>query len=277
MDGKGIIEDDYGPLALIGGGAIENLDGYIYQIEGEYETFTLYSPNREEKISSNQLKNVDAFSTSQIPIAGVFSYNNDVDLNYLIVPFDFAGSIFNYKDEITQLEIDFKPNTDLIAKKNELIQLLGPSFKVETNIEQNKLIFETSQSEKWITTLLLGFIFFLATFNMIASITMLVIEKRENMRTLFALGAKETQLRRIFFYEGLLINGLGLIFGLILGYGVCYLQLEFGLIAMENSHVEFFPIIFKWIDLFLILGITTVFGILAAYLPSRFLIKRIIQ
>lgn len=277
LDGKGIIEDDYGPLALIGGGAIENLDGYIYQIEGEYETFTLYSPNREEKISSNQLKNVDAFSTSQIPIAGVFSYNNDVDLNYLLVPLDFAASIFNYKDEITQLEIDFKPNTDLIAKKNELIQLLGPSFKVETNIEQNKLIFETSQSEKWITTLLLGFIFFLATFNMIASITMLVIEKKENMKTLFALGAKETQLRRIFFYEGLLINGLGLIFGLILGYGVCYLQLEFGLIAMENSHVEFFPITFKWIDLFLILGITTVFGILAAYLPSRFLIKRIIQ
>jgi lipoprotein-releasing system permease protein len=277
LDGKGIIEDDYGPLALIGGGAIENLDGYIYQIEGEYETFTLYSPNREEKISSNQLKNVDAFSTSQIPIAGVFSYNNDVDLNYLLVPLDFAASIFNYKDEITQLEIDFKPNTDLIAKKNELIQLLGPSFKVETNIEQNKLIFETSQSEKWITTLLLGFIFFLATFNMIASITMLVIEKRENMRTLFALGAKETQLRRIFFYEGLLINGLGLIFGLTLGYGVCYLQLEFGLIAMENSHVEYFPITFKWIDLFLILGITTVFGILAAYLPSRFLIKRIIQ
>lgn len=277
LDGKGIIEDDYGPLALIGGGAIENLDGYIYQIEGEYETFTLYSPNREEKISSNQLKNVDAFSTSQIPIAGVFSYNNDVDLNYLLVPLDFAAFIFNYKDEITQLEIDFEPNTDLIAKKNELIQLLGPSFKVETNIEQNKLIFETSQSEKWITTLLLGFIFFLATFNMIASITMLVIEKRENMRTLFALGAKETQLRRIFFYEGLLINGLGLIFGLTLGYGVCYLQLEFGLIAMENSHVEYFPITFKWIDLFLILGITTVFGILAAYLPSRFLIKRIIQ
>lgn len=184
LDGKGIIEDDYGPLALIGGGAIENLDGYIYQIEGEYETFTLYSPNREEKISSNQLKNVDAFSTSQIPIAGVFSYNNDVDLNYLLVPLDFAASIFNYKDEITQLEIDFKPNTDLIAKKNELIQLLGPSFKVETNIEQNKLIFETSQSEKWITTLLLGFIFFLATFNMIASITMLVIEKKENMKTL---------------------------------------------------------------------------------------------
>ncbi|MCC7452735.1 MAG: hypothetical protein IT222_01110, partial [Crocinitomix sp.] len=90
LDGKGIIEDDYGPLALIGGGAIENLDGYIYQVEGEYETFTLYSPNREEKISSNQLKNVDAFSTSQIPIAGVFSYNNDVDLNYLLVPLDFA-------------------------------------------------------------------------------------------------------------------------------------------------------------------------------------------
>lgn len=277
LDGRGIIEDEYGPFALIGGGAIENLDGYIYQYEGQYEYFTIYSPNREERISRNQLKNIDAFTTSQIPIVGVFSYNNDVDQNFLIVPLDYASDIFNYKNEISQVEMDFAEGIDLNQKKAELELMLGGSFQVKTSFEQNQLIYETSQSEKWITTLLLGFIFFLATFNMVASITMLVIEKKENMKTLHALGAKAIQLRRIFFFEGLLINFIGLLLGLGLGYGVCYLQQEVGLIAMNNSVEEYFPIILKWGDLFLILTITMTFGTLAAYLPSRFLIQRIIK
>lgn len=278
LDGQALIEDEYGYLAMIGGGAIENLDGYIYQIEDmQYESFTIYSPNKEKKISGNKLKNIDAFTTSQIPIVGVFGYNNDVDQDYLMVPLAYASDIFNYKSEITQVELDFEEGTDLDAKKAELELMLGSSFEVKTSFQQNQLIFDTSQSEKWITTLLLGFIFFLATFNMIASITMLVIEKRENMKTLNAIGAKESQLRRIFFFEGLLINGLGLILGLLIGYGVCYLQMEFGLIRMENSTVEFFPIVLKWSDLILILCITMAFGTLAAYLPSRFLIKRIIK
>jgi len=277
LDGRSKIMDEYGPLALIGGGAIENLDGYIYQVEGEYEYFTIYSPNRDKKISSNQLKNIDAFTTSQIPIAGVFGFNNEVDQNFLIVPIDYAAEIFKYENEITQLELDFEPGTDLDAKREEIKAILGPSFSVKTNFEQNKLIFETSQSEKWITTLLLGFIFFLATFNMIASITMLVIEKKENMKTLSALGAKEVQLRRIFFYEGMLINGFGLIFGLLIGYSVCWIQQKYGIIEMQNSTVDYFPILMKWQDFVLILTITLGFGTLAAYLPSRFLIQRIIK
>ena len=277
LDGRAVLQDSYGPLALIGAGAIENLDGYIFQVEDQYEYFTIYSPNKGERISSNQLKNIDAFTTSQIPIVGVFGYNNKVDQEYMIVPIDYAREIFDYKEDITQLELDFHPDVDLERKKAELAEIVGPSFILETGFEQNKLIYETSQSEKWITTLLLGFIFFLATFNMIASITMLVIEKKDNMRTLFALGAKENQLRRIFFYEGLLINGLGLMLGLGIGYGICYLQQKYGLVAMQNSTVPYFPIQFKISDLFLILGITTGFGLLAAWLPSKFLINRILN
>ncbi len=277
LDGSPKISNEYGALALIGGGAIENLDGYIFQLENQYEYFTIYSPNKERKISGNKLKNIDAFTTSQIPITGVFSYNNDVDQNYLIVPIDYAAEIFNYKDEISKIEIDYAPEIDLKSKKEELKVLLGDSFNVVTSFEQNKLIYETSRSEKWITTLLLGFIFFLATFNMIASITMLVIEKRDNLKTLYALGAQKNQMQRIFFYEGLLINIIGLVLGLIVGYGVCYAQQQLGLLEMKNSTVEYFPIVFKSNDFFLILGITLTFGTLAAYLPSRFLIQRIIK
>lgn len=277
LDGRARLSDEYGPLALVGAGAIENLDGYIYQFEGQYEYFTIYSPNKDKKISSNKLKNIDAFTTSQIPVSGVFSYNNDVDQNYLMVPLEYAADIFNYKDEISKVEIDFEPGSDLEEKKNVLEQILGDSFTVKTSFEQNQLIYETSKSEKWLTTLLLGFIFFLATFNMIASITMLVIEKRDNMRTLYAIGAKEKQMRRIFFYEGLLINGIGLLLGLLIGYGICFAQQQFGLLRMQNGAVEFFPIVLKWMDLFLILTITMIFGTLAAYLPSKFLIRRIVN
>ena len=274
LDGSNQIDANGKPMGLVGAGALENLGGYIYESDYPQESFTIYSPNREEKISR---RNVDAFTTSRIPIVGTFSFNNDVDQKMLVVPLYFAAEILNYKNEITAVELDFEEGADLEDKKDQLEKILGPSFRVKTNYEQNELIYQTSKSEKWITTLLLAFIFFLATFNMVASITMLVIEKKLNMQTLYSLGARRIQLQRIFFYEGLLINGIGLVLGLVIGYGVCLLQQYVGIITLDGGVVEYFPIKFKLDDLLVILSITTIFGILAAYLPSKFLIKRIIQ
>jgi lipoprotein-releasing system permease protein len=274
LDGVSALTMGDQAVGLVGVGALERLGGYIYESDFPQESFTIYSPNRNEKISR---RNVDAFTTSRIPIVGTFSFNNEVDESYLVVPLDYAAEILEYKNEISSVELDFEEGVDLDAKKQELQRILGPSFKVKTIYEQNELIYQTSKSEKWITTLLLAFIFFLATFNMVASITMLVIEKRDNMQTLYSLGAKKVQLQRIFFYEGLLINGIGLVLGLLIGYGICLLQQQVGLIRMEGSVVEFFPIKFKLNDLFVILSITVIFGLLAAYLPSKFLIKRIIK
>jgi lipoprotein-releasing system permease protein len=274
LDGEARIGQGDQSVGLVGVGALEKLGGYIYDSDFQTESFTIYSPNRSEKISR---RNVDAFTTSRIPIVGTFSFNNDIDEQYLVVPLDYASEILDYKNEITAVEFDFAEGVDTEDKKGELQAILGPSFKVKTNFEQNELIYQTSRSEKWITTLLLAFIFFLATFNMVASITMLVIEKKDNMQTLFSLGARKVQLQRIFFYEGLLINGLGLILGLVVGYGVCLLQQKVGMIRMEGSVVEYFPITFKLNDLFVILSITIIFGVLAAYLPSKFLIKRIVK
>lgn len=274
LDGKNQLDADGQPLGLVGAGALENLGGFIYDSEFPQESFTIYSPNKDEKISRT---NLDAFTTSRIPIVGTFSFNNDIDEKMLLVPLYYAREILNYKNEITALELDFEESVNIESKKEELQEILGPDFRVKTSFEQNELIYQTSKSEKWITTLLLSFIFFLATFNMIASITMLVIEKKQNMQTLFSLGARVSQLQRIFFYEGLLINGLGLVLGLAVGYGVCLIQQQFGIIALERSVVEYFPIQFKLEDLLVILTVTSVVGVLAAYLPSKFLIKRIIK
>lgn len=274
LDGSSQLYSGEQPVGLVGAGALENLGGYIYESDFPSENFTIYSPNRNEKISR---RNLDAFTTSRIPIVGTFSFNNEVDQEYLVVPIAYAAEILDYGTEITSVELDFPDGTDTDRKKEQLEQILGPDFKVKTNYEQNELIYQTSKSEKWITTLLLAFIFFLATFNMVASITMLVIEKKDNMQTLYSLGARKIQLQRIFFYEGLLINGLGLLLGLAVGYGICLLQQQVGLIRMEGSVVEYFPIKFKLDDLYVILGITLIFGVLAAYLPSKFLIKKTIK
>lgn len=274
LDGLPIVEDEFGPLGLIGIVAFINLNGNGYAFDDIYEDFTIYAPNKSEKIKTS---GIDGFESKKIAIGGNFEFHNRVDENVLIVPIHFAAEILNYKNEISAVEMCFEPNADLEAKKTEIQKILGPGFIVKTQFEQNQLIYQTSKTEKWFVTFFLGFIFFMVSFTLVSSITMLVIEKKQNLFTLRALGASMKQLMQIFFYEGLLINFFGLMIGLIIGYGVCFAQQQFGIIMIDADFEEAFPIAFKFNDLLLILTIALSLGALAAYIPSRFLIKRIIK
>ena len=273
LDGQSILHDDNGPFALVGVGVLQNLGGYIYSIPNEFDFFTVYSPNRNEKIKRNSTK---GFESSKIPVVGTFSFNNKIDETMMIVPIDFAKKALGFTDELTAIELDFYTGVDLDKKKQHIQQLLGNDFTVKTAYEQNELLFKTSKSEKWLTIVLLGFIFFLGTFNMIASLAMLVIEKKDNLKTLTALGAEKSQLQSIFLYVGLLINGLGMLIGLGIGYLICYLQIKIGLLKMEGGMVEYFPVDIKVSDFLMILLITSVIGFIAAYLPSKILIKKLV-
>jgi ABC-type lipoprotein release transport system permease subunit len=273
LDGEMILSEPESNFGLVGVGVLQNLGGYIYQIQGQYDYFTLFSPNRNEKIKRNSTA---AFDMTPIPIAGTFSFNNKIDADIAIVPIDYAIEILGYENDISAFEIDYKDDVDLESIKEELQQKIGSDFSVKTAYEQNELIHKTSKSEKWLTIILLGFIFFLGTFNMIASIAMLVIEKRNNIETLKAMGVDQNQLHKIFFYVGLMINGLGTLIGIFIGYLVCYLQQSIGLLRMEGGMVEFFPVDTKISDFFLILTITFTIGALAALVTSKFLIKKTI-
>lgn len=252
----------------------QNLGGYIYDIPGEFESLTIYAPKRNKKIKRNS---ADAFETATVPIAGVFSFNNTINEKYVIIPFDLAKKILDYGDEISALELKYKQGVDLALKKVDIKKILGPTFLVKTAYEQNELIYKTSKSEKWMVIVLLGFIFFLGTFTMVASITMLILEKKQNIKTLYAFGASAKQLKQIFFYEGLLINFIGIMLGLTIGVIVLVLQIKVGLLKMDGGMVENFPVVIKLSDIFLILGITTVIGMITAYLPSRILINKTIK
>ncbi|MFD1551626.1 ABC transporter permease [Putridiphycobacter roseus] len=273
FDGLSMAKDgvNYGFAGYV---IFQNLGGYIYDIPGEYESLTIYAPRRNKKIKRNSS---DAFEIATIPIAGVFSFNNTINEKYVIIPITLAQQMLDYGDEISALELQYNDGVDLELKKTEIKNILGPNFSVKTAYEQNELIYKTSKSEKWMVIVLLGFIFFLGTFTMVASITMLILEKKQNIKTLYAFGATSEQLKRIFFYEGLLINFLGIIFGLTIGVLVLLLQLKFGLLKMTGGMVENFPVVIKLSDIFLILGITTVIGMITAYLPSRILINKTIK
>jgi lipoprotein-releasing system permease protein len=273
-DGYPIIQDEFGPLGLIGVKALMDLGGYADPTYGQYDEFTIYVPNKNEKIKS---ASIEGFTTSKISICGTFEFNKRIDERVLVVPISYAEEVLNYKNEISAIEMSFDVGVDLESKKLELSALLGKGFKVKTHFEQNQLIYQTSQLEKWLIILFLGFVFFMVSFTLVSSITMLVLEKKDNLLTIRALGASKKQIANIFFYEGLLINFSGLILGLGLGYGICFLQQQFGFIMLDEELGEKFPVFFKLNDLILILSITVILGTLVAYLPSRFLIKRLIK
>jgi len=273
IDGKSILKNDQGPFGLVGVGALQNLNGYIYELDNQFDYFTVFSPNRNEKIRRNS---TSAFEMSKIPIAGTFSFNNTIDASYLIVPIEYAAKVLGYDKDITSIEFDFKDDQDLQQKKAEIQAKIGDDFTIKTAYEQNELMFKTSQSERLMTIILLGFIFFLGTLNMIATMAMLIIEKKNNLNTLISMGAETNQLQSVFFYVGLLINGMGLIFGLLLGYLISFAQIKFGLLKMDGGMINYFPMEVLWSDLLMIIIITTIIGTFAAYIPSKLLIKKLV-
>lgn len=215
------------------------------------------------------------FRTKVIPIVGRLNYNREVNAESLVVPIELAQEILGYTaNEINAVYVNVKEPSKKHEIKNELQQLLGKKFKVKTNDEKNELIFQTSKTERLIVIIILVFIFILASFNLVASLTMLFVEKKGDIVILKSLGADTPFIFRIFFYEGLLIAAKGIVLGLVVGYLICFLQLQFGLLEMPNSYGDAFPIALRLEDTFLILILVSALSFLASYFPVKMLLKR---
>lgn len=235
-------------------------------------TITVYGLKRSEKLNRN---NKDAFEPRLITVGGVFSINPDFDNKYILVPIDFASSILGYKNEITALEIAVNPGSDPDLIKQQISPVLGQNFNIKTRYEQNELVFKTNETEKWMVFLILGFILLLSTFNIIASLTMLILDKEKDIQTLSGLGAPYSQIKKVFIYEGLLVNFLGAILGIGVGLAVSIIQIKFHIITMANSVVDYWPMIIKPIDVVLIFITVLIIGFTSSYLPPNILFNRL--
>lgn len=231
----------------------------------------IYGLLRSEKLSKSNQK---AFKPEENYVKGVFSINPEFDNSFYIVPLDFAKDLLEYETKRTKLEFVLVEGADEWQVKDDILKLLGPGFNAKTRYEQNELIFKTNETEKWMVFLILGFIMLISTFNIIASLTMLVLDKKKDIKTLISIGATHKMIRNIFVVEGLLINFIGAFLGALVGFLVCWGQIEFKFITMDNSIVDHWPVIVKWTDVALIFGTIFVIGTASSFLPVNFLINR---
>ena len=234
-------------------------------------TITVYGLLRNKKLST-QNKNV--FNPKRISVRGVFNITPEFDNNYFIVSLDFARDLLDYTNELSAIEIGLKKEANLELVKKQIERLVGVDFQVKTKFEKNELLFKTNAAEKWMVFMILLFVFILSTFNIIASLTMLIFEKKRDISTLIALGATKKLIQSIFFKEGLYINLIGGMSGIILGAFICMAQYHFKLIQLENSIIDYWPVEVEATDLFYVLLVLLGIGIIASYLPTSFILRK---
>ncbi|MFY7991521.1 MAG: FtsX-like permease family protein [Fluviicola sp.] len=257
------------PAAIAGAGVLNAVDGYISTLDGT-EEIQLYSPLRDASISRRK----SPFKVLPLAVVGSMNFNREVNNEYILLPLELAREQLNYDKDLTALFISLKPGFNPQRVQQAIKDKLGNGFSVKTAAEKNELIFKTSQSEKKIVIVILVFVFILAAFNLIASLTMLYIEKSDNIETFYRIGAKRSFVFSIFFTEGMLIAMKGIVYGVILGVGVCLAQWQWAVLEMPNSGGEAFPIAFTWNDGFLIAGLVLGLSAIMSFAPVYYMVYK---
>ncbi len=266
IEGSYKIQNDKKNIFL-GRGIANTLMVNVMEISSE---MSLLSPSKGRSGSINP---EDNFTQVFVTPNGVFSLNDEFDYQYVFVSLKTARELFNEPERISALEIKCKGNTDNIQE--QLQTKLGDGFVVKNRYQLNDVLFKTLETEKLATFIILAFILIIATFNIIGALTMLIIEKQKDIRTLFSLGADLSLIRNIFMREGFLITGVGALIGLVLGLFVCWLQMKFHLVTFGDDFViPYYPIELQLKDFVWIFSLIMVIGFFAALYPVRFFTKK---
>lgn len=258
------------PQAIFGAYLLDKLGGYIPVSNNFQEQITFNVPLREGKLRPGK----NPLNVRVLNVSARMNFNREVNAEKVVIPYDLANELLEYGEDITALYIEVNEKHKLNTVKREIQSIVGEDFEVKTNFEKNELIFKTSQSERLIVYFILVFIFILASFNLIASITMLFVEKKADITTLYSLGADKRTLFNIFFFEGLMIVSRGVIIGLIIGYTVSFAQIYLGIVAMPSAPGESFPMQTTWSDAFMIIASVSVLGFFVSYFPTKILVHR---
>lgn len=240
----------------------------------------IYAPRRGAKV--NMANPSTAFVTGNLFSSGlVFAVNQEkYDASYILTSIDFARRLFQYTTEVSAINLKLKAGADTDAVKKHIQDLLGDDFLVQDRYEQQADTYRIMEIEKLISYLFLTFILMIACFNVIGSLSMLIIDKRDDVVTLRNLGASDRQIVRIFLFEGRMISFFGAFAGVVLGLLLCWLQQEYGLIALGNSGsfvVDAYPVSVHASDVLLIFITVLLIGFLSVWYPVRFLSKRLLN
>ena len=272
VDGDMLLEDNGQPYAVIGQGIAYSLS---LRVNDFVNPISIYVPKRGKQIGLNP---ENAFNMRKILASGIFSIQQDFDTEYMLVPLSFARELLSYKTEISAVELGLSHDADRDKVQRNIQSLLnetGSDYKVQNRYQQHEFLYKIMKSEKWAVFLILSFILVIATFNSIASITMLIFDKKKDIAVLWSMGADRRLIKNIFLNQGLLISLSGNISGLLLGTLICWLQQTYKVIKFRGSFVtDFIPVKMELQDFVYVFITVFLIGLIAAWFPVRRIVNR---
>ena len=242
---------------------------------------TIYAPQREGQL--NMADPTTGFKEDELYSPGVVFCvrQSKYDKNYIITSLEFARNLFQQEGRLTSLELRLKPGSNFDRVKSDIQELCGDRFRVQDRFEQQDDTFKIMKIEKFIAYIFLTFILVVACFNIIGSLSMLIIDKRDDVVTLRNLGATDRQITRIFLFEGRLIAAIGAVVGILLGLLLCWLQQVFGLVKLGSTSGSFivnaYPVSVHPDDIVLVFVTVIAVSWLAVWYPVRYFSKRLLS
>ena len=274
IDGTFKLREDVVDYATLGAGLAVSLGArpsFINPIE-------IYAPKRDVRV--NLANPATAFTTGYVQIGGVFSLNTpEYDEQMAIMPISQVRELLNYTNEVTSIDIKLVRGASVSKIKKQLYNILGDDYLIENRYEQQRESYKMLQVEKWVTFLILAFILLIAVFNVVSSLSMLIVEKKDDINSLRNMGASNNMISRVFLNEGWLITFSGIIVGIVIGLVLCLLQQHFGFIRLSDTPgayiIDAYPVIVKYTDILIVFAIVSIIGLLTVLYPVNNLRKKL--
>lgn len=274
IDGSFRLREDVVDYATLGSGLAYTLGvrpGYVDPVE-------IFVPKRDVQV--NLANPTAAFSQGNVQMGGVFNLNQPkFDEQMAIVPIELTRMLFRYQDEVSSLDIKLKDGASAQKVSKRIALLIGDDYLVEDRFEQQKESYKMLQIEKWVTFFILSFILIIAAFNVVGPLSILIIEKRNDIKILKSMGAADETIARVFLFEGWLISFSGIVIGIILGVAISFLQQHFGLLKLGGTPgaylVDAYPVIVKFTDVLLTFIVVCVICISTIIYPINNLKKQL--
>ena len=267
IDGKLLLKENGISKAIVGSGVAITLG---IDVDAFFTPLEVWFP-RNTKSKTIDLTSSDAFNKMSLIPSGVFAIEQQYDDNYIFAPLTFAQNLFDYNNERTSLEVQLIDNEEINKVQEKIQQTLGKNFSVQNQDQQHASLLRAIKIEKLFVFLTLTFIIGIASFNIFFSLSMLAIEKKEDVKTLYAIGANTIMIQRIFLSEGAIVAFSGAIVGLVLGYGLCLMQQTYGLISMgiEGALIDAYPVKMQFSDFFFTALVVVIITMVASYFPAK--------
>ena len=273
VEGRGLSSSDMDNVAVMGSGSAYYLSMGLGSV---FENIQLYIPKREEKTLLNIQK---AFEQHNIVPVGIFNIQNEIDSEYFITPLSFLQKISNRENRISSVEIKLKNPKEMYDFQQLLKNSLGNNYLIQNRFEQQQFLYKILNSEKLAVFIIFLFIILIATFNIIGSLTMLILDKRKDIFTLKSLGLNNIQIQKIFFKKNMFTILFGVLIGLLMGLSIAFAQQNFGLISLGDGNfvVDSFPVSIRFSDVILVFSTVFITGVFSSWIPAKILTKKLFR